>query len=55
MNTIDDFYMGQALKEARYAFDEDEIPVGAVIVCHDRVIARTHNNTERLCDGIPLM
>lgn len=50
MNTIDDFYMGQALKEAQYAFDEDEIPVGAVIVANDRILARAHNSTERLTD-----
>lgn len=42
--------MKQALIEARKAFDEDEIPVGAVIVCRDTIIARTHNLTERLTD-----
>lgn len=46
----DEFYMQQALREARAAFDEDEIPVGAVIVSGDRIIARAHNNTERLHD-----
>ena len=46
----DIFYMKQALQEARCAFDEDEIPVGAVVVCRDRIIARAHNLTERLSD-----
>jgi tRNA(adenine34) deaminase len=42
--------MREALKEARKAFDLDEVPVGAVIVCNNRVIARGHNLTERLVD-----
>lgn len=42
--------MRQALLEARKAFDEDEIPVGAVVVCKGRVIARAHNQTETLND-----
>ena len=42
--------MKQALVEARQAFDEGEIPVGAVIVCGGRVIARAHNQTEMLTD-----
>lgn len=46
----DEFYMREALREARMAYDEDEIPVGAVIVCDDRVIARAHNQTELLHD-----
>lgn len=46
----DEFYMHEALREARAAYDEDEIPVGAVIVCGDRVIARAHNQTELLHD-----
>lgn len=46
----DEFYMQQALREARAAYDEEEIPVGAVIVSNDRIIARAHNNTERLHD-----
>lgn len=50
MNTIDEFYMGEALKEARDAYDNEEIPVGAVIVCRDRIIARGHNSTELLHD-----
>ncbi len=46
----DERYMKLALQEARAAFDEGEIPVGAIIVCRDRVIARTHNLTETLHD-----
>lgn len=46
----DIFYMKQALEEARKAEAKDEIPVGAVIVCKDRIIARAHNLTEMLTD-----
>lgn len=46
----DIFYMKKALEEARKAFSEDEIPVGAVVVCGDRIIARAHNLTETLTD-----
>ena len=46
----DNFYMKQALLEGKCAIEEDEIPVGAVIVCGDRIIARAHNLTERLSD-----
>lgn len=46
----DIFFMKQALQEARRAYDEGEIPVGAVIVCNQRIIARAHNLTERLSD-----
>ena len=46
----DEFYMREALREARAAAAEGEIPVGAVVVCNDRILARTHNNTERLSD-----
>lgn len=42
--------MQMALQEARAAFDAGEIPVGAVVVCKDRVVARAHNLTERLGD-----
>lgn len=48
--TKDIRYMQQALIEARKALDEGEIPIGAVIVCRDRIIARGHNLTERLHD-----
>jgi len=46
----DDSFMKEALKEAQKAFDEDEVPVGAVIVCDNKIIARAHNMTERLND-----
>jgi tRNA(adenine34) deaminase len=46
----DEHFMQQALKEAQHAFDEDEIPIGAVIVQDLRIIARGHNQTERLND-----
>ena len=46
----DEYYMRQALLEAKAAFAEEEIPVGAVIVSGGRIIARSHNNTERLHD-----
>lgn len=42
--------MREALKEAELAFCEDEVPVGAVVVCNDRIIGRGHNQTERLTD-----
>ncbi|SMO58279.1 tRNA(adenine34) deaminase [Solitalea koreensis] len=46
----DEFYMKQALKEAYLALEADEVPIGSVIVCKNRVIARGHNLTERLND-----
>ncbi len=49
-NKTDERYMREALKQAAMAFDADEVPVGAVIVCKDRIIARAHNLTERLND-----
>jgi tRNA(adenine34) deaminase len=48
--TADERYMRKALEEARRAFDADEIPVGAVVVCGDQIIARGHNLTEMLHD-----
>lgn len=42
--------MRMALQEAKQAFDAGEIPVGAVVVCKDRVVARAHNLTELLGD-----
>lgn len=52
MNSIinDEYYMRQALKEAQQAFDENEIPVGAIVVCKGQIIARGYNLTERLTD-----
>ena len=46
----DTFYMNKALEEAKRAYAEGEIPVGAVIVCEDRILARAHNMTEKLID-----
>lgn len=46
----DEYFMRRALDEARQAAAEGEVPVGAVVVCGDRVIARAHNQTERLND-----
>lgn len=46
----DEHFMREALKEAQKAFDQDEVPVGAVIVSNNRIIARTHNLTETLND-----
>ena len=46
----DKFYMRQALLEAEKASERGEVPVGAVVVCHDRIIARAHNLTETLTD-----
>ncbi|MFZ9942554.1 MAG: nucleoside deaminase [Bacteroidia bacterium] len=46
----DEYFMRAALTEAQKAFDSDEVPVGAVIVCKNRIIARAHNMTERLTD-----
>lgn len=46
----DEHFMQQALKEARQAYEGGEIPVGAVVVCQNQVIARAHNQTELLRD-----
>lgn len=46
----DAYFMREAYKEAVYAFEEGEVPVGAVVVCNNRIIARAHNQTERLTD-----
>lgn len=46
----DNFYMRQALMEAEKASERGEVPVGAVVVCRDRIIARAHNLTETLND-----
>lgn len=46
----DEHFMKEAYKEALYAFEEGEVPVGAVVVCNNRIIGRAHNQTERLTD-----
>ncbi len=43
--------MQVALNEARIAMDKGEIPIGAIIVCHDKIIAKAHNQTETLNDA----
>ena len=48
---MDEKFMREALREASAAFDEGEIPIGAVMVCRGRVIAKGHNMTERLQDA----
>jgi Cytosine/adenosine deaminases len=50
----DTYFMKQALVEAQKAFDRGEIPVGAIVVSKERIIARAHNLTETLND-VPLM
>jgi tRNA(adenine34) deaminase len=47
----DEHFMREALKEANKAFEIGEVPVGAVVVCKNRVIARAHNQTEKLTDA----
>lgn len=46
----DEYFMKQALIEAQKAFDEDEVPIGAVVVSNNFIIARAHNQTELLTD-----
>ncbi|WP_456424320.1 nucleoside deaminase [Lutibacter sp.] len=51
MKPFDDIYfMKRALQEAQLAFDKNEVPIGAVIVMNDQIIARAHNLTETLND-----
>jgi tRNA(adenine34) deaminase len=47
----DDYFMREALKEANKALEIGEVPVGAVVVCKNRIIARAHNQTEKLTDA----
>lgn len=46
----DEYFMKEALKEAHKALEKDEVPVGAVVVCNNQIIARAHNLTETLND-----
>ncbi|HEY6062032.1 MAG TPA: nucleoside deaminase [Chitinophagaceae bacterium] len=46
----DEYYMMQAIKEAKKAFEDGEVPVGAVVVIHDKIIARGYNMVEKLND-----
>lgn len=45
-----EYFMNEAFKQAQIAFEEGEIPVGAVVVCRNRIIARAYNQTETLTD-----
>jgi len=47
----DEYFMREALKEARKALEINEVPVGAVVTCRNRIIARAHNQTEKLTDA----
>ena len=52
INPFDDtYFMNEALKEAKKAFENDEVPVGGIIVCGNQIIARAHNFTQRLNDA----
>ena len=52
INPFDDtYFMKEALKQAEKAFELDEVPVGAVIVCDNEIIARAHNFSETLKDS----
>jgi tRNA(adenine34) deaminase len=46
----DEYFMNEALKEAQKAYEQDEVPVGAVVVSNNKIIARAHNLTEKLND-----
>lgn len=45
-----EYFMKLALKEAMYAFDEDEVPIGALVVCKNQVIGKGYNQVEKLTD-----
>jgi len=47
----DEYFMREAMKEANKAFEIGEVPVGAIVVCQNRIIARAHNQTEKLTDA----
>ena len=47
----DEYFMREALKEAQKAFEAGEVPVGAVVACQNKIIARAHNQTEQLTDA----
>src|SRR5690554_4821397 len=46
----DEYFMNEAYKQAKLGFEEGEIPVGAVVVCRNKIIARAYNQTEKLTD-----
>ena len=45
-----EYFMKMALKEAGYAYEEDEVPVGALVVCNNKIIGKGYNQTEKLKD-----
>ncbi|MEZ4944725.1 MAG: nucleoside deaminase [Cyclobacteriaceae bacterium] len=47
----DEYFMREALREANKAFENGEVPVGAVVVSNNKIIARAHNQTEKLTDA----
>lgn len=47
----DEYFMREALKEAQKALEISEVPVGAIVTCRNRIIARAHNQTEKLTDA----
>jgi tRNA(adenine34) deaminase len=47
----DEYFMREALREAKKALEISEVPVGAVVVCNNKIIARGHNQTEKLTDA----
>lgn len=46
----DEYYMKKALEEAQLAYEEGEVPVGAIVVCDNQIIAKARNQTERMHD-----
>lgn len=46
----DEYFMKMALKEASYAYEEDEVPVGAIVICNNKIIGKGYNQTEKLKD-----
>lgn len=50
MIDFDEFFMNEALKLAKNAFDEDEVPIGAVVVCENKIIGKGYNQVEKLND-----
>ncbi len=47
----DEYFMREAIKESKKALDRGEVPVGAIVVAKNRIIARSHNQTEQLTDA----
>lgn len=50
MSNLDEMFMREAIREAQKAFEEDEVPIGAVVVYENKIIARAHNQVETLKD-----